>query len=126
MLLKTTRSPFATPAGALAERQPGYLAELGLRCAALDSSSGWLVVGYERLTRSEGSIRAYRVRFADVGGWKQRLEARREALRVALQRRDPLRASGLPGVDVRGVPLPRGLRRRTRGGLRARPAPRYD
>lgn len=93
LLLKTTRSPFATPAGALAQRQPGYIAELGLRCAALGASTGWLVIGYERLSRAEGSIRTYQVRFADRVAWNQMMGARRAALRLALERRDP---SGLP------------------------------
>jgi hypothetical protein len=97
MLLKVSRAWSATPIDSLARSQPQYLLELGLRCAALDRPSGWLLVGYERAAEWKEKLYVYRVRFdpLDVarGILRDRIDRLHEALRVG-------RPDGLPACPA--------------------------
>ena len=89
LLLKTSRARWPARADRLALRQPHYLLELGLRCAALGVERGRLVIGYERPERTEDRLQVFDVRFAPLAPWIELLRIRRADLLEALARREP-------------------------------------
>lgn len=93
LLLKVTRAWNAAPPDRLVRDQPQYFVDLALRCAALDRSHGWLVLGYERAPAWPEKIRVLEVSWEPISAASRLLETRREALRSAVAARDPL---GLP------------------------------
>jgi hypothetical protein len=89
-LLKVTRFPRPYRADELADRQPQYLLELGVRCAAVGRSDGWLLIGYERPPAGSDRLRVYRVTFAPIDPIRRIASERAAALAEAL-------AVGTPG-----------------------------
>ncbi|MCI4332924.1 MAG: hypothetical protein L3K01_04245 [Thermoplasmata archaeon] len=86
-LVKSTRSLRPVPADRVVAERPHYLLELGLRCAALGTTSGYLFTGLERVPSDGPWIHAQRVRFESG-----------EVLRSLLERRErDLTASRISG-----------------------------
>lgn len=92
-LIKVTRArPRSSPEAMLAE-QPQYLLELGLRCQAVGSGTGWLLVGYERPGPGVPDIVPYEVAFDPLEVLTAVAEGRETALRDAVASGRP---EGLP------------------------------
>jgi hypothetical protein len=92
-LVKTTRSTWPTPAAQLVADRPHYVLELALRCAAVGTPAGWLVLGLERVPSDGEWVRVQRVDFGSPEGLNALLAERVGDLRAARQRRSP---AGLP------------------------------
>jgi PD-(D/E)XK nuclease superfamily len=104
LLLKTSRARWPTAAEEIPRRQPHYLLELGLRCAALHRPDGWLIVAHERPDPPGTPVRAHRVRFDPLAPWERLLAERAAALRDALARGDPEGLARCPEWMVASCP----------------------
>lgn len=103
-LIKITRAtPRPTPEAMLAD-QPQYFLELGLRCQAVGSSSGWLILGYERPPPGAPEIAPFDVRFEPIEPLRRFAEARESALRRAIERRAPHELPACPAWMYRDCP----------------------
>ena len=96
VLLRTRRSGSVTPASELPTAAPQYFLDLAFRCAALERPDGWLVLGYERAPTWEDRIRVYRVHFDPFGPIVAFARSRADALRSAVERRDPAELPSCP------------------------------
>lgn len=88
----------------LLARQPQYLLELGLRCAALGRPDGWLVVAYERAGRLEQSLDAFEVEFDPMDAILEESRHRASALAEALAHDRPEVAPACPSWMFAGCP----------------------
>jgi hypothetical protein len=93
VIVKTTRSPYPPRSAALPRDRPHQMLEVGLRAAALGTTEGILIVGYERLALEDGPVRAHRRMFEPAAYWAELLARRRDGLRRAIAQADP---TGLP------------------------------
>lgn len=103
-LVKVSRARTPPVREAVADRQPQYLMELGLRCASLGASEGILIVGYERLAPEAGQISVYRVRFDPLGPMEEWARRRRMALAEALSGGAPGTLPACPSWMYEGCP----------------------
>ncbi len=103
-LLRTSRAWEVIPTAQLATRSPQYLLDLGLRCAALERSGGWLIVGYERAPAWGDRLRVYRVDFDPFLPIAEMARERSRALRTAIADRDPSHLPTCPGWMYDGCP----------------------
>ncbi|HKV89938.1 MAG TPA: hypothetical protein VJQ43_01940 [Thermoplasmata archaeon] len=88
-LVKTSRALRPTPAERIVAERPHYVLELALRCASLGSSSGWLVLGLERVPSDAEWIRTQRVVFGSAEALRSLLAERLSLLREARRRGTP-------------------------------------
>ncbi len=96
-VVKTSRAWEVAPAAELVDRSPQYFLELGLRCAALERTGGWLVLGYERAASWGDRLRVYRVEFDPFLPVAELARERARALRSAITARDPSSLPPCPG-----------------------------
>ncbi len=94
--LKVSRSRDALSAEELLDHQPQYALELGARCVATGTSSGWLFLGRERAPDDGQRVRVYRFDFGPMSPFARWWRERRGALEQALARRDPYLAPACP------------------------------
>lgn len=103
-LLKSTRFPRPYAPGELLGRQPNYLLELGLRCAAVTDPHGWLIVGYERGATERDRLRVYEVTFAPLEPVARIATERTRALADALAEGDAASLPACPAWMAPGCP----------------------
>ncbi|HZY70791.1 MAG TPA: hypothetical protein VFF67_07440 [Thermoplasmata archaeon] len=98
ILLKVTRARSVTPAAELRTRQPHYLVDLALRCAAARRDGGWLVVGSERAVSRDERIRAIHLQVPVRASWEAVGAGRAAALGAAIRGEiDPSALPACPG-----------------------------
>ena len=88
-LLRASRSWTSPRAAGLLEDQPQYALELGFRCVATGTSSGWLVLGRERAATEAERVRVFEFRLEQPTVFARLWRDRIRRLRAALDTRDP-------------------------------------
>ncbi|HUJ78303.1 MAG TPA: hypothetical protein VLX64_04760, partial [Thermoplasmata archaeon] len=94
-LLKVSRVRTPLDPRTVLDRQPQYLLELGLRCAAVDDGQGWLLIGHDR-DGGLGPIDAFAVRFDPLDAIAQVGLDRLQGLDEAFRTRRPDRLPACP------------------------------
>ena len=88
-LLRTSRAWARTEPGALVDRFPQYILELGFRAAATGSPRGRVIQAYERAERDEDRIAVFEVSFTSLTPFSRVWRGRADALASALRTNDP-------------------------------------
>jgi hypothetical protein len=96
VLVKSTRARRGRSSSEIPTRQPHYILELGLRCAAVGIGEGRLILAYENARAWKDRLEVVRVRFEPLERWQELAKTRREELSGSLSARDPGRASACP------------------------------
>jgi hypothetical protein len=104
LLLKVTRSLQAPAVATYLAQQPQYFLDLAIRCAALGTSGGWLVVGYERRADWETRVRSYRIQLASAETITSLLRERTAGLAAALASHTSAALPACPSWMTRDCP----------------------
>jgi len=104
VLVKSSRSLRPVPAPRLLAERPHYVLELALRCASLQTPTGWLVLGLERIPSDGDWIRVQQVRFGSETAVTELFERRKAALAHARKVQDPAALPACPTWMVERCP----------------------
>jgi hypothetical protein len=96
-IVKSTKARRGRPAAEIPTRQPHYVLELGLRCAAVGRNEGRLILAYENARSWKERLEVVQLRFDPIAPWEELVRRRREELAEALRDHEPLRAPACPG-----------------------------
>lgn len=104
LLVRTSRAWSRLDEGDLLTRAPQYALELGLRCAVTGTSSGVVVLGYERAENDPDRIQVLEIRYASVTPFSRFVRERSRSLSVALRDRSAAELAACPGWMVADCP----------------------
>jgi hypothetical protein len=104
LLLRTTRARARFREAELVARAPQYALELGLRCAATGTDSGWVVVGFERVKVDPDRLQVFELRFGSLTPFSRMYRERSRGLAIALRDRTPATLPACPGWMATNCP----------------------
>lgn len=96
LLLRTSRAWARFREDEVVSRSPQYALDLGLRCAVTGTSSGLLVVGFERAQSDRDRLQVLELRFSSLTPFSRMFRERDQGLADAIRDRAPHQLASCP------------------------------